>query len=265
MTLQAALRDVIEEACQASTSTLVICVSGAQGIGKTTALSAIAEDSQGDILVLGIDDFYLTLAQRRDLAERVHPLFITRGPPGTHDIGLLEQTLDHLLADAWRGPISLPAFDKRSDDRLPPSEWRTLIKRPQAIVIEGWLMGALPDPNASRDTPLNAVEESDSDGIWRDHQEAAMADAYAQLWDRADCFCHIKAPDFACVLDWRMQQERSNLGKPDTPLSPDRAAWVARFIEHYERITRRLLGGHHRDGVSIFVDASRAVQSVSYP
>ncbi|MYJ73656.1 MAG: hypothetical protein F4089_00575, partial [Gammaproteobacteria bacterium] len=62
---------------------------GGQGAGKSTLGRLIAQ--AGSMLgirieVLSIDDFYLTKEQRLQLAEDVHPLLATRGPPGTHDV-----------------------------------------------------------------------------------------------------------------------------------------------------------------------------------
>ena len=37
------------------------------------------------------DDFYLTQAQRQDLAQQIHPLLKSRGVPGTHDVPLAKK------------------------------------------------------------------------------------------------------------------------------------------------------------------------------
>ena len=72
-------------------------LSGCQGSGKSTLVKAIAhvlEDVHHvNAVVLSLDDFYLTKAERELLARTVHPLFATRGVPGTHDLDLLRQTL----------------------------------------------------------------------------------------------------------------------------------------------------------------------------
>jgi len=83
---------------------LLVAVNGCQGSGKTTVcdyLAALLEADHGcRVVALSLDDFYLTRAQREVLARSVHPLLATRGVPGTHDMQLLEQTLEALLAPA---------------------------------------------------------------------------------------------------------------------------------------------------------------------
>ena len=97
---------------------LLVGLSGCQGSGKSTLVKAIAhvlEDVHHvTAVVLSLDDFYLTKAERESLARHVHPLFATRGVPGTHDVDLLRQTLSALRTGV---PASLPVFDKAVDDR----------------------------------------------------------------------------------------------------------------------------------------------------
>lgn len=124
------------------------------------------------------------------------------------------------------------------------------------------MVGALHQPLADDDAPLNPVEQLDQSGHWRAFQETALAQDYEPVWARAHAFCHIKAPSFDCVLGWRLQQERSNQGRPDAPLNTAQTAWVERFIQHYERLTRRMLAGHHVPGLDLHVDHQRRLVDV---
>ena len=72
----------------------ILGIAGSQGSGKSTLAKAVAERFGG--ASLSLDDVYLTKAERAAMAARVHPLFATRGPPGTHDLGLLNRLLDRL-------------------------------------------------------------------------------------------------------------------------------------------------------------------------
>ena len=74
-------------------------------------------------VVLSLDDFYLTKEERRQMAADIHPLLMTRGVPGTHDVPLLLRTIEQLRAG--HDGVSLPVFDKASDDRAAIQEWRT--------------------------------------------------------------------------------------------------------------------------------------------
>lgn len=235
----------------------LLMVSGAQGSGKSTALEQAATALKAPVAIASIDDFYLTRAGRQALADTVSPLLATRGPPGTHDLPLLSATLASLRAadDAAETPV--PVFEKLADDRAEPAAWRMFKGRPAAIVIEGWLMGALPDARAPDAPALNSVEAEDPAGNWRRYQEDALAGGYAALWDEADSFFHILAPGFDAVLGWRLEQEAALWRARGEPMPQDRRAWAARFIQHYERITRRMLAGARRPGTDIRINAQR--------
>lgn len=234
----------------------VIFIAGPQGVGKSTAIAALTTCIPGAV-ALGLDDFYLTRAERRALARDVHPLFETRGPPGTHDVALLMETLARLAASGADERIAVPAFDKTADERRPEADWPVHAGAPRVIFVEGWMMGVVADPSAPEAAPLNAVEAEDVDGVWRAYQEAQLTGPYQRLWEMADAFLYIGAPEFDTVLGWRMQQEETMLGVAPGGLPPERQAWVARFILHYQRLTERLLAGERRPGQSMAVDRVR--------
>lgn len=260
----------------------VLAISGAQGIGKTTAIQQFRAMPEVNVAVLSLDDFYLPKQDRHLLAKSVHPLCATRGAPGTHDIPLLTQTIETLKAASSRSKVCWPVFDKRTDDRAPEQSEQSeqseqteqsgrsdrsgqpdlsansFAGAPDAILIEGWMMGALPDPSAASANPINDLEaEEDLQGVWRAWQERSLEDSYLPLWQDIDAFLHVLAPGFGTVLDWRCEQEETTLGLAKGSLPPDRRAWVSRFIQHYERITRRMLAGEHVEGTCLQVDADR--------
>lgn len=236
----------------------LVFISGAQGIGKSTALRSALEALGPRAIGLGIDDFYLPKAKRARLAAEVHPLFTTRGPPGTHDVPLLVETLTELRTAQPSDTFPLPRFSKRDDDRAEPVVL-TLEERPSLIILEGWLMGVATDPSAPSDAPLNSIEAEDPSGAWRQYQEEQLAGPYARLWDMADSFIHLDAPGFETVLGWRLQQEADNFGKAPGTLGEAETQWVERFIQHYERLTERLLSGQRRPGEVLKLRRNRTV------
>lgn len=238
----------------------LLFLSGAQGSGKSTALRQAVSMLPEPVAGASLDDFYLTKAERAGLARRVSPLFATRGPPGTHDLALLRETVALLRGATGTSGTLIPAFDKLADDRSARETWYSFSGRPAAIVIEGWMMGALPEAGAADAPPLNAVEEEDASGVWRRYQGDALAGDYAALWDSADGFCHILAPGFDTVLGWRLEQEEALWRARGEAMPQERRAWAARFIQHYERITRRMLSGGRRPGADILIDAQRRVR-----
>lgn len=120
------------------------------------------------------------------------------------------------------------------------------------------MMGVLPDPSAASDLPINDLEAAgDRQGVWRAWQERSLEDNYLPLWQDMDAFLHVLAPGFGAVLNWRCEQEETTLGLAKGSLPPDRRAWVSRFIQHYERITRRMLAGKRMEGTCLQVGADR--------
>src|SRR5690606_13215459 len=157
----------------------LIGIAGAQGSGKTT-LARAAADRMG-AAHLSLDDVYLTKTERQTLARDVHPLFAVRGPPGTHDLALLEAAVAALRAAEPDSRTPLPAFDKLADDRAPRKDWPVFAGRPSAVLIDGWCLGATPQGAADLAVPINALEaDQDREGTWRGVANAALAGPYVQ-------------------------------------------------------------------------------------
>jgi D-glycerate 3-kinase len=216
-------------------------IAGLQGSGKSTlaAQMASAGSVRGlTVVVLSIDDFYLTRRERQALGRLVHPLLATRGPPATHDLSLACATLDRLREFSSGDCLTLPRFDKIGDRRLPPSRWPQVRQKPDLIVFEGWFLKVPPEKNEALVEPVNVLERvEDSDGRWRRYCNTALA-AYEPLWQRIDRLCWLRGPDFEVVPAWRWQQEQSLRAK-----SPGRSAMsraeIERFVLLFERVSRQ--------------------------
>jgi D-glycerate 3-kinase len=210
---------------------------------------------------LSLDDVYLTKAERAGRAAERHPLFSTRGPPGTHDLGLLERTVVALSTASPDDEIPLPVFDKLVDDRVVEGRWPRFRGRPRAILIDGWCLGALSEDSDALASPLNRLEaERDPDGVWRRAVNAFTGGAYRDLAERLDARLFLRAPGFDAVLDWRCEQEAGLLGRPLT--AGERHA-IADFIQYFERLTRRMIdGGVHAD-VVVQLDRNRQPVTVA--
>lgn len=85
---------------RAKNRTVVVGINGAQGTGKSTLAlflrALLCNHWHCPTASFSLDDLYLTRAERRALAEQVHPLFVTRGVPGTHDVKLGRRVIDQL-------------------------------------------------------------------------------------------------------------------------------------------------------------------------
>ncbi|MDH5830325.1 kinase [Luteimonas sp. M1R5S18] len=215
-------------------------ISGLQGTGKSTLAAQLVDAAATRGLraaALSLDDFYLDRPERERLARAVHPLLGTRGPPGTHDLTLALDTLDALRAGS---ATRLPAFDKRTDRRLPREAWAPA-ERMDLVVFEGWCLGATPQDERSLGAPLNALERNeDRDGRWRRYCNTALAQAYPTLWQRIDRLLFLQPPGFEVVPGWRWEQECAPAGVPPTAPGMTRPT-LERFVQHFERVSRELL------------------------
>lgn len=239
----------------------LIAIAGAQGSGKSTLAAEAARALS--CATLSLDDVYLTKAERADLAARVHPLFDVRGPPGTHDLALLDRTLTRLRTAGPSERTLIPSFDKLADDRRPESDWPVFEGRPCAVLLEGWCLGATPQDEADLSTSINDLERlDDPDGVWRRTINHSLATDYARLFATFDALLFLKAPDFDRVLDWRVDQEASLTG---APVPETRLAELARFVQHFERISRHMLAGGVAADVVAELDEGRALRRLRSP
>lgn len=236
------VRQVLDWALAAGRRMPVLAVAGPQGSGKSTLARQLVVHARGrglTALALSLDDFYLLRSERIRLARRLHPLLATRGPPGSHDVGLALDVLDRLAGLAVGESLSVPRFDKGRDTRLPPSRWPQVTGPVALIVFEGWCLAAEPQRDIDLVEPINALErEQDPDGRWRRYCNQALA-GYRPLWRRFDRLLYLRPPGFEVVLEWRWQQEQA-LHARGAPRAMTRAD-VERFVHAFERISRAMM------------------------
>ena len=245
----------------------VVGICGSQGSGKSTLaeylVSAIS-DLGVSAAAVSLDDFYLTRAQRRLLAEAVHPLLQTRGVPGTHDISLLQQALEKISNENAsqansepRQPVrmSLPSFNKGIDDREGFVQVQASV-----LVLEGWCLGVQSQPNKRLDKPVNALEQAeDKGGIWRHWVNQQIQNTYSKLWKHVGYWVQLRPPSFDQVHQWRGEQE-AHLPQGQR-MSQEQ---LRRFIEHYERLTRwQWQSPNLQPGLNVALAQDRTVESVS--
>ncbi len=223
---------------------VLIGVSGAQGSGKTTAVELLEAANRPRFANFSIDDVYLDHTQRAELAARTHPLFVTRGPPGTHDLALARRTFEALTRAEPGTETPLPRFDKIKDVMKPREQWPLFRGRPEAILFDAWCLGALPPAPSP---PLNEIEAQDRDGVWRELQGEFLRTTYAEFFALFDAIIYVQAPN------WEVVPLRGRA------LTPDEVAWIDRFVMHYERITRSMIGGNRGASLVVKVDEARRV------
>lgn len=224
----------------ADSSPLIVGINGAQGSGKSTLcafLEVLLAARQLRAVTLSIDDLYLGRADRAQLAQKVHPLFATRGVPGTHAPGLGLAIVEAVLSGH---DFDLPRFDKGTDDRTDAAE---RISGPvDVLLLEGWCVGCRPQADEDLLEPVNALEaQEDPEGIWRSVSNLWLRGDYAKLFGLIDMLVMLKVGSFETVIANRLkQEEKLRAARPDAPSLMDEAA-IRRFCQHYERLTRHML------------------------
>jgi len=241
----------------------IVGLCGAQGSGKTTVAADLGQKLEASGLstaILALDDLYLPRDARESLARNVHPLLVTRGVPGTHDVALGQSLLDAL---ARPGTVKFPRFDKATDTRKPVAEWEGVEAPADVIIFEGWCVGARPQTDDALAAPVNALErDEDHDGRWRRWVNAQLAGSYQALFTCIDMLVLLAAPGFKVVSAWRREQEdalRQALTdqKQDTNGTLDDRQ-IDRFILHYQRLTEHILTEMpQRADVFVRLDAQR--------
>lgn len=258
--------DVIEplalslyQASRHSDTPLVVGIHGAQGTGKSTLTDflrvMLAYRYKCPTASLSLDDIYHNRDTRARLAREVHPLLVTRGVPGTHDLALGTRVLDALMKANAGSRTPMPTFNKALDDREPEEHWPLFIGHPEIILVEGWCLGALPEPGEALARPINELEEKeDADGRWRGYVNLQLQGPYKAFFERLDLLVMLKAPSMDAVRRWRIEQEHKlaeryqsapkvgeDSGRPAPEVRIMGEKELARFVMHYERITRHCL------------------------
>ena len=242
------MANLISEGLNTAAKTQIIGINGAQGAGKTTfanLLKVVLETGYGmKVALLSIDDLYFKRSEREKLAQKIHPLLITRGVPGTHDINLGERVLNKLCNAGPKDITRIPRFNKAIDDQYPESEWDKFVGRPDVILFDGWFMGAIEQPESDLKEPINKLEEfEDPDAIWRSYVNEQLKTIYKPFFEQLDLLVMLKVPSFDKIYEWRALQEDKlrirNQGQKKLRIMDNKE--LERFIAHYERLTRYIL------------------------
>ena len=180
-----------------------IMIAGSQGSGKSSLSKLIKlylEKFQNKtVIIISIDDFYLSKNQRTQLSKNIHPLFLTRGVPGTHDLELLNKKIKQIFNKEF--PIYLPIFDKVSDTRK--RSYKKVLKA-DVIIFEGWCAGAQPvDLNYLQKNFNNLEKHKDKNFIWRNSYNKYLNE-YQKLFSQFNFFIYfVRAKKFIeCVVQW---------------------------------------------------------------
>ena len=212
-----------------------LMIAGSQGSGKST-LSLLIKTYfkkfyKKDIVILSIDDFYLSSHQRKQLANKSKTnLFKIRGVPGTHNLKSLNNSIDKLKANKF--PVYLPVFDKVTDNK---KNYTRKVNKADLIILEGWCVGTKPVEPSYLKKNINELEKkSDPDMIWRTSYNQALIE-YQKLFNKFNYYIFIKLPDWKYVINWKYKQEL-NLRSLRSDNHLKKKLYI--FIQYYEKLSK---------------------------
>ena len=248
--------------------TKIIGLSGGQGAGKSTITGVLKlilkKKYKLNLCVFSIDDFYKTKNERKIMSKNIHPLFLTRGVPGTHDLKLANKTLKNLKKKNFK-TVLVPRFDKSIDDRFQKRKWQKIKTRPNIIIFEGWCLGAKHQRNSEVKKPINIIERKyDAKYKWRKKVNKYLKNQYKKIFNKIDKLIYLKAPNFEQIYKWRLlQEEKLKLtSKSKKTMSKSK---VREFIMFYERITKQMMRDFAKiSDLTIFLDKSHRSKKMKF-
>ena len=221
-------------------------LAGGQGTGKTTISSLIRiiliKYFKLKVFRISIDDFYKTRKERISLSKRIHPMLLTRGVPGTHDINMMLSFFKKVKSKKFKR-LKLPTFNKAIDDRSNKKSWYKLNEKPDVIIFEGWCVGAKSETNNTLKKTINSMEKAkDQKKIWRKYVNYQLKSKYKNLYSQLNCLIYLKAKNFNLLQKWRLKQERklwikSKMKSNSKIMSKGD---VINFMQTYQRITQNM-------------------------
>ena len=248
--------------------TKIIGLSGGQGTGKSTISQILKiilkEGFNLETVIFSIDDFYKTRKERKIMAKKISPLFLTRGVPGTHDAKMLFNCIKNLKKNRFK-KVTVPKFDKSKDDRIPKSKWLAVKKKPNIVIFEGWCVGVTSQKEKDLVIPINKLEkQKDEKRIWRQTVNKELKNKYKKIFNLIDKLIFLKVPSFKYVYKWRLLQEKKlrTKSRGNKTMSNEQ---VKNFIMYYERLTKNMLKILPKKANTVIsIDESHRLKSIKF-
>ena len=248
-----------------------IGLAGGQGTGKTTISSILKiiliNYFKLNVFKISIDDFYKTRKDRINLSKRIHPMLLTRGVPGTHDIKMMLEFFKNSKKKKFK-KMKLPLFDKSIDDRLPKKKWYEIKKNPDVIILEGWCVGAKAQTNQEIKKSMNSMEKTmDKQLKWRKFVNYNLQTSYKKLFKQLDTLLYLKASNFNQLRKWRLKQEKKlkiqTKNKKNLKIMDKKD--VISFMQTYQRITENMFKNVPKyASIVMNLNSSHQIKSVIY-
>ena len=174
--------------------------------------------------------------------KKKHPLLMTRGVPGTHDVDLMLNFFKQIKDKNFKS-LQIPTFNKAIDDRCQKSLWYKIKTKPDVVIFGGWCVGARAQSSRQLKKPINSLEKVYDQGTkWRTHVNNQLKTKYKTLFKQLDGLLYLKAKNFSLLRKWRLKQERKLWiqTKNKKNLKIMSSGDVINFMQTYQRITQQM-------------------------
>ena len=238
-------------------------IAGSQGVGKSTLakiFKLVLENAyKKKVMLLSIDDYYLSKNKRNKLSKNIHPLLITRGVPGTHDIVALKNDIINFQKKKF--PIITPKFNKLKDDI---SSKKNIIKNAEILLLEGWCCGSPSINKKYLFQNINRLETIfDKNKKWRQYYNSQLMKDYKKVFSLFDQQIYIQPPSFSYILKWRYAQEKNNALKSRNKDFMNKKD-LQKFIQHYEKLTKWMMKTMPaKADILIKIDSNQKIKKVA--
>ena len=250
---------------------LIIGLAGGQGTGKTTISSIITlilkKYFKLNVFKISIDDFYKTRKQRILLSKNKHPLLMTRGVPGTHDINIMLNFFRKIKVKKFKS-LKLPKFNKAVDERCKQNLWYKIKSKPDVVILEGWCVGAKSQNFRQLRKPINSLERiHDQTFKWRQYVNYQLETKYKKLFNQLDGLLYLRAKNFSLLRRWRLKQEKKLWlkSKNKKNLKIMNKDQVKNFMDTYQRITQQMFKDMPKySSIIMNLNSSHQIKNIRY-
>jgi pantothenate kinase-related protein Tda10/FMN phosphatase YigB (HAD superfamily) len=191
-----------------------ISIQGGQGTGKTTFAKFLSDffKTYGlSSICFSIDDYYLPAEKRKKInkANKDNPYYnISRGSLGTHDIVLLQKTLQSLYENKKTTIINfdkslLKGYGERSNKK-------TIVKNPDIVIFEGYCNN-IPKTNIKILKDIcnkHKIDLSFDPNLRYSKKILEKIKDYEILWNYFDISISLKEDKPELSVKWKIQQEK---------------------------------------------------------